>query len=562
MALPLNLEDLLVRVRAGESIDFDALEHAHPDQRGVIARLRDLAKALGSQGPPESFAERLRQKYGEGVDPGVSLGGSEGGDAGQKDGPSSEFLNRLRDRSGKRSRYKLEGEVARGGMGAILRVWDEDLRRQLAMKVILGRSEKGSESTTGVDPRILARFLEEAQVTGQLDHPGIVPVHELGIDDEGQVYFTMKLVKGRNLKAVFDLVFQAQEGWNKTRALSVLLRACEALAYAHAKGVIHRDLKPANVMVGNFGEVYVMDWGLARVVGCNDRHDIRIKPEGSSQLSSVKTERRAMREEGIDSPLITMDGQVMGTPAYMSPEQARGEIEKLGPRSDVYSVGAMLYHLLAQQVPYVPNGVRMSNYTVLGLVIQGPPKPLSALQPNVAAELVAITEKAMARDAGIRYADTHALAHDLRAYLEHRVVGAYETGAWAEAKMWVRRNKALASALACAVLSVVVGLWASVMFARSATASASEAHASAASLDVANKSLLRVSRGLIGRVAKESFGKETEEGTLGIGPLDWQALGTNCEVDIDGDGHVEVGPDRRRAPKALMCQGHFSDDRV
>jgi len=200
--------------------------------------------------PQEPFAARLRAKYGEGVDPEVSLGGEPTGPGeaeAQSGSATDELLRRLSEHGLKSPRYKLEGEVARGGMGAILRVWDEDLRRYLAMKVVLGKGDApGSARTPQVDTRALARFLEEAQVTGQLDHPGIVPVHELGLDADGRVYFTMKLVKGRDLKAIFDLVFEEKEGWNETRALSVILRACEAVAYAHRKGVIHRDLKPAN----------------------------------------------------------------------------------------------------------------------------------------------------------------------------------------------------------------------------------------------------------------------------------------------------------------------------
>jgi serine/threonine protein kinase len=143
---------------------------------------------------------------------------------------------------------------------------DEDLRRHLAMKVMLDEQE-GAASR-------LSRFLEEAQVTGQLDHPGIVPVHELGIDARGRVFFTMKLVKGKTLEHVFEAVRHGDDGWSVTRALSVVLRVCEAMAFAHEKGVIHRDLKPANIMVGRFGETYVMDWGLARVLGKKDTKDI------------------------------------------------------------------------------------------------------------------------------------------------------------------------------------------------------------------------------------------------------------------------------------------------
>jgi serine/threonine protein kinase len=148
---------------------------------------------------------------------------------------SSEVLARLADRGATSRRYRLEGEIGHGGMGAVLGVWDEDLRRHLAMKVMLGKGAgSGSGRTPSADPRHLARFLEEAQVTGQLDHPNIVPVHELGLDAEGRVYFTMKLVKGRDLRAIFDLVREGKEDWSQIKALGVLLKVCEAMSYAHA----------------------------------------------------------------------------------------------------------------------------------------------------------------------------------------------------------------------------------------------------------------------------------------------------------------------------------------
>ncbi|HVS11813.1 MAG TPA: SUMF1/EgtB/PvdO family nonheme iron enzyme, partial [Planctomycetota bacterium] len=200
------------------------------------------------------------------------------------------------------------------------------------------------------------------------------------------------------------------------------------------------------------------DWGLARVLGRKDPHDIRIRTETAFSMTSIRTERREEREDAPDSPIVTMDGDVMGTPAYMPPEQARGEVEKLDPRSDVYSIGAMLYHLLTGQMPFVPPGTRMTNYTVLARLLDGPPKPVHEIRKDVPAELEAICEKAMARDAERRYPDTLALADDLRAYLEHRVVAAYETGALAEAKKWVQRNQSLAGAIAAALLIAIGGL--------------------------------------------------------------------------------------------------------
>jgi len=454
--------------------DLESLCRAHPQEAAELRKLwiyweglhRVLEKA-GLIAGPQSLADKIKGQYGSGVDPNVSLDVAE-----EVQPPSSALLKRLAEHTFKTSRYKLQGELARGGMGAILKVFDEDLRRHLAMKVILGRAEEASSGgTPPVDRRLLARFLEEAQVTGQLDHPGIVPVHELGLDSEGRVYFTMKLVKGRDLKQVFELVFEELEGWNETRALGVILKVCEAMAYAHKKGVVHRDLKPANVMVGNFGEVYVMDWGLARVLGRQDTHDIRLQVEGTP-LTSVKTERKEERQDAPDSPLFTMDGDVVGTPAYMSPEQAQGAIESLGPRSDVYSLGAMLYHLLARQMPYAPPGLRITNRTVLSRVLEGPPTPLHEIRKDIPSELAAICEKAMARAAERRYADTIELSEDLRAFLEGRVVKAYETGAVAELRKWVVRNRSLAIAVVAAATFLVVGIGAALMLKSKADANA------------------------------------------------------------------------------------------
>ena len=364
------------------------------------------------------------------------------------------FIDQIRSRGPNWQRYEMRGEIARGGMGVIHRIYDNDVRRPLAMKVILGKGDaEKTGDTPGVDSRSLGRFLEEAQVTGQLDHPGIVPVHELGVDHDGQVYFTMKLVKGEDLRSVFDRVHDPNDDeWNQTRALGVLLKVCEAMAYAHSKGVIHRDLKPGNVMVGKYGETYVMDWGLARVLGKKDEKDLRIRPEFGLTSTDVKSHRRDSSDASPDSPLITMDGDVVGTPAYMSPEQARGELDRMGPQSDVYAVGAMVYHLLTGHMPYVKPGLLANQHAIWRWVQSGPPDSLTHAAKGAPTELVAICEKAMTRLTEGRYADMDALAVDLRAYLEHRVVAAYESGSIAELKKWVARNKALATTAAAAAL--------------------------------------------------------------------------------------------------------------
>ena len=368
----------------------------------------------------------------------------------------TELIDRLRKHLHAYSRYEHRGELARGGMGSILRVRDSDLNRDLAMKVVLGESDsRRTGETPEIDARKLARFLDEAQITGQLVHPGIVPVHELGVDEQGQLYFTMQLVKGRTLEEVLGLVQRGEEGWTLNRALGVIQRACEAVAYAHSEGVIHRDLKPSNIMVGEFGEVYVMDWGLARALEREETRDIRVReqPGPRTDDEELETYRRKQLAEDPDTPLLTRDGEVLGTPAYMSPEQAEGDLERVGPPSDVYSMGAILYHLLTGEAPYVHDGAKLSAHGIWRRVKVGPPpgverllareRPptriysLKDLKPKTVAsairdlypltpiELVAICEKAMARKPESRYPDISRLLEDLEAFREGRSVLAY-----------------------------------------------------------------------------------------------------------------------------------------
>ena len=371
--------------------------------------------------------------------------------AGRGDLGPDDLLAPLRDRDPE-SRYEARGEIGRGGMGAVLRIWDRDLDRPLAMKVILGQAERTGQTPPAETAKV-ARFLEEAQVTAKLDHPGIVPVHELGLDPRGRVFFTMRLVKGRDFSHILDEVGKSDE-WTLPRALEILLKVCDAMAYAHAKGIIHRDLKPDNIRVGRFGEVYVMDWGLARVLGVDDKRDIRIR--NFEDTTAVETERQKQREETPDTPLVTMDGDVVGTPAYMPPEQARGDVDLLDRRSDVYSLGTILYHLLTGQRPYVPADVKkITARTLLMRVLEGPPVAVRDLNPDAPPELVDICEKAMAREQDKRYAGTEELAEDLRRFLEKRPIAARSPSLAYVLRLAMARHKGLTTTAGLAAILVL-----------------------------------------------------------------------------------------------------------
>jgi eukaryotic-like serine/threonine-protein kinase len=455
----------------GQEVDWEAFCGDHSDHRCELYRLlgeyERVTAILDRLAPAASFSARLRAHYGDSVDPGISLDG-DGARGSSRKGTTTtgtgRILSRLSAQSPETTRYEAKREIARGGMGAIIEVWDAELRRTLAMKVVLTSRSGGSDDSDSEDlvERRLSRFLEEAQITGQLDHPGIVPVHDIGLDDQGRVYFTMQLIDGLDLRKVFELARLQKEGWTEHRVIAVLTRVCEAMAFAHSKGVIHRDLKPANIMVGRFGEAYVMDWGLAKVLGRDDPRETIVVKESEEESRRVKTDR-SDSDTGTNAALKTLDGDIVGTPAYMAPEQARGKLGEIGRHSDVYSMGAMIYHLLTGHMPYEPLGEKVPAHTILEAVRKAPPWPLQQLNPDVDAELGAICAKAMSREPSSRYGDMMALAEDLRAWIEGRSVGAYTTGVLYEARKWIVRNKtttvALGAILGLILISISLLFW-------------------------------------------------------------------------------------------------------
>lgn len=228
-------------------------------------------------------------------------------------------------------RYQVAGELARGGVGVVLKGRDPDLGRDVAIKLL--RSEHADRSG------LTARFVEEAQIAAQLQHPGIPPVYELGLGESHRPFFSMKLIKGRTLAVL--LADRSETDQDLERFLGIFEQVCQSVAYAHARGVVHRDLKPSNVMVGAFGEVQVVDWGLAKVLSSGGLAD-----EGDGDTSAIATVRTA------DARTHSEIGAIVGTPAYMSPEQANGEVKRLNERTDVFALGAILCEILTHRPPF------------------------------------------------------------------------------------------------------------------------------------------------------------------------------------------------------------------
>jgi hypothetical protein len=298
-------------------------------------------------------------------------------------------------------RYEEVRELARGGMGRVLLVRDRLLERELALKTLLA----------GDDPHAQLRFVEEAQLTGQLSHPNIVPAYHLGVHRD-ELFLTLERVRGEDLHGLCKRLGEdpaLAEDYPLPRMLRVFLATCRAIAYAHARGLIHRDIKPANVMLGPDDAVRVMDWGLAKPVGSGG---------GGQGAETVISKVRSDPGLAETDAGLTARGSVVGTPAYMPPEQADGaDVDR---RADVYSLGALLYELLTLRRPYSGGSLQ-----VLAALFKGAPPPPSQIAPEVPPAVESICLKAMARDPADRYADASELAADVEAYLDEGAVSAH-----------------------------------------------------------------------------------------------------------------------------------------
>ena len=296
----------------------------------------------------------------------------------------------------KTDRRLVTGEqFEEGGMSLLMDAIDTNLLRKIAMKVI--RNDKVK------DEYELSRMVVEAQITAQLDHPNIIPIYELGLDKKNRLFFTMKKVKG---KALYELINKKDLSKRTDKdifhLIQIMLKVCDAVSYAHSKGVIHRDLKPDNIMVGNFGQVYLMDWGIARV-----------KDEGGSAVSIMdlpelkKRKQYNMRQE--------VQGNIFGTPCYMSPEQARGDLEDIDERSDIFSLGAILYEVLTGTRPILGDTLRdmVINARICDIL-----PPDERVDFPLPLGLIRITMKAMSKNPSDRYQSVEDLKNDLEDFLE------------------------------------------------------------------------------------------------------------------------------------------------
>src|SRR5579864_1504320 len=297
------------------------------------------------------------------------------------------------------TRYRLLERVARGGMGVVYAAEDEKLQRRVALKVL---DVPGSESD------LASRLIREARILAQLEHPGIVPVHDVGTLADGRVFYTMKFVEGRRLDQHIATVDSIPD------RLRLFLRICDAVGFAHARGVLHRDLKPSNIMVGPFGEVLVMDWGLAKILS-ESTAAASNDPEATifAQASS------AVEDGTTEVSIRTGHGTVLGTPGYMSPEQAAGDITRLDQRSDIYSLGALLRFLLTQTAAHSTNQA----------------------SGQFDKSLQAICSKATATDPASRYSTVPDLALDISRYLDGLAITARRESLLDKAARFYRRYR-------------------------------------------------------------------------------------------------------------------------
>jgi len=338
-----------------------------------------------------------------------------------------------------RGRFSVLRLHQKGGLGRVSIALDEELNREIALKEILPAHADNEENRT--------RFVREAEITGALEHPGVVPVYSLGQFADGRPYYAMRFIRGMNLQVALEDYHSQADGSAESQLrfrglVAKIIHVCQAIEYSHSRGVIHRDLKPGNIMIGDYGETLVVDWGLAKTLEDGFQTDAMLAPP-------VHPTKRA-------SSTSTQVGRVVGTPAYMSPEQAAGRLDSLGPTSDIYSLGATLYHLLAGKVAFSGTEEEVLGNVQLGRF----PRPRT-INREVPRALEAICLKAMARIPEERYASAREMAADLERFMGDEQVQAYAEPFPVKAWRWIRNHKPLVisstAALAVAVTALSIG---------------------------------------------------------------------------------------------------------
>src|SRR5579883_335803 len=356
--------------------------------------------------------------------------------------PTASFAS-VGDSTSAGTRFRILRPHAKGGLGEVFLARDVELNRDVALKEI--------QPQFADDPRYRARFEFEAEVTGGLEHPSVVPVYGLGHTPDGRPFYAMRFIRGNSLKEAVQRFHEAEKAPGRDPGRSTLelrellgrfMDVCDAIAYAHSRGVLHRDLKPGNIMLGKYGETLVVDWGLAKALD-------QLEPQSPIERSELP-----LRPSSGSNLEQTQAGLAVGTPAYMSPEQAAGRLDRLGPRSDVYCLGATLYHLLtghapceAEQVAVVYEKIRTGDI----------PRP-RALNPRIAPALEAICLKAVALKPEDRYPSAEALKADLERWLADEPLTAWREPFSLRARRWARRNRTAVTAAAAALVAGVLGL--------------------------------------------------------------------------------------------------------
>jgi serine/threonine-protein kinase len=417
-ALPLETRELL-----------DALVNKHVELHGG-----DLEQSLASIGVVDSVRTDL-QCLGDGdVEASLSLISTVRNDK----SPAAPIPTRRGGPKGEGDRYRVVRPHAKGGIGEVFVAEDIELSREVALKEI--------QSNHADHPESRARFLLEAEVTGGLEHPGIVPVYGLGHYDDGRPYYAMRFIRGESLKEAITMFHASQnpriDRGERRLELHKLLRrfvdVCNAIEYAHSRGVLHRDLKPGNVMLGKYGETLVVDWGLAK--------------SGKRAESKIHLGEVTLKVQSASGTTPTQMGSVFGTPAYMSPEQAAGELDELGPKSDVYSLGATLYHMLTGNPPFKNSDVK----SLIAQVQSGEFSPPCEVNSNVPQGLEAVCMKAMGRQPDERYASPLELAEDIEHWLADEPVSAWQEPVLERTRRWIRGHQMLVSSTAVALIVALV----------------------------------------------------------------------------------------------------------